>query len=322
MGVKRKLQVFVSSTYTDLLAERQAAVEAILKSGHIPAGMELFSAGDKSQLEVIYKWIDESDVFMLILGARYGSVDPDSGCSYTELEYNYARTKGKPSFAVVIADEAIERKVQELGRAAIERHNPCGLENFRALVLTNVSEFFHEPKDIKLSVLASLRELSNDDSLGGWVSARGLPDLETVRTELEMLRRHNVVLASELAAARGALGDQSQARFEALARLFSATVLDIPGEFAGEPAGSKINLNLQQVLDVFGDDLVNGVTNTRRDEISKFLYNRVFPKLQVHGVAENEKPSGALYRRSFLNKLGREYLAWIAAKRLVDKLSP
>ena len=35
--MKKKLQVFVSSTYTDLIEERQAAVQAILDAGHIPA---------------------------------------------------------------------------------------------------------------------------------------------------------------------------------------------------------------------------------------------------------------------------------------------
>jgi hypothetical protein len=64
--MKKKLQVFISSTYTDLLPERQAAVEAILRAGHIPAGMELFAAGDKSQMEIIKRWIDDSDVFLLI----------------------------------------------------------------------------------------------------------------------------------------------------------------------------------------------------------------------------------------------------------------
>ena len=59
---RKKLQVFVSSTYADLKEERQAAVEAILSARHIPAGMELFAAGDKSQMEVIKRWIDESDV--------------------------------------------------------------------------------------------------------------------------------------------------------------------------------------------------------------------------------------------------------------------
>ncbi|MCB0521514.1 MAG: DUF4062 domain-containing protein [Saprospiraceae bacterium] len=59
---KKKLQVFVSSTYMDLVKERQVAVEAILQAGHIPAGMELFAAGDEEQWDVIKKWIKESDV--------------------------------------------------------------------------------------------------------------------------------------------------------------------------------------------------------------------------------------------------------------------
>jgi len=86
----KKLQVFVSSTYEELKNERQAAVEAILTAGHIPAGMELFTAGDESQMEVIKQWIDESDVFLLILGARYGSIEPTTGKSYIQLEYEYA----------------------------------------------------------------------------------------------------------------------------------------------------------------------------------------------------------------------------------------
>jgi hypothetical protein len=98
--LKRKLQVFISSTFTDLVEERQAAVAAILKAGHIPAGMELFTAGDRSQMATINEWIDESDVYMLILGGRYGSIERTSGVSYTELEYNYAVQQGKPLFAV------------------------------------------------------------------------------------------------------------------------------------------------------------------------------------------------------------------------------
>ena len=72
----KKLQVFVSSTYTDMILERQNAVEAILECGHIPAGMELFAADNKKQFEVIKKWIRDSDVFILILGGRYGSIEP------------------------------------------------------------------------------------------------------------------------------------------------------------------------------------------------------------------------------------------------------
>src|SRR5438046_4027206 len=105
---RKKLQVFVSSTFSDLVKERQAAVEAILAAGHIPAGMELFTAGDESQMDVIKQWIDESDVYLLILGGRYGSIEPKSGKSYTHLEYEYALAQGKPVFACVIRDQAID----------------------------------------------------------------------------------------------------------------------------------------------------------------------------------------------------------------------
>jgi len=45
--IKRKLQVFVSSTYEDLIEYRLAAMEAILAAGHIPAAMEQFSPSDE-----------------------------------------------------------------------------------------------------------------------------------------------------------------------------------------------------------------------------------------------------------------------------------
>ena len=47
--MKKKLQVFISSTYEDMKEERQKAVEAILAAGHIPAGMELFASENAEQ---------------------------------------------------------------------------------------------------------------------------------------------------------------------------------------------------------------------------------------------------------------------------------
>ena len=119
--LKKRLQVFVSSTYLDLKQERQAAVSAILSAGHIPAGMELFTAGDQSQMEVIKQWIDQSDVYLLILGSRYGSIEPETEKSYTHLEYEYAVSKNKPLFACVIKDSAIEPRVQELGKMFLKQ---------------------------------------------------------------------------------------------------------------------------------------------------------------------------------------------------------
>lgn len=104
----------MSSTYKDLIDERQAAVEAILDEGHIPAGMELFKGG-KSQLETIKRWIDDSDVYLLILGGRYGSIDKDTLLSYTQLEYEYALSRNMPVFAVVLDEEYLLEKSKKLG---------------------------------------------------------------------------------------------------------------------------------------------------------------------------------------------------------------
>lgn len=54
----KKYQVFVSSTYTDLIEERREVIEAIIDLGHIPAGMEGFPAIDMEQFRYIKKVID------------------------------------------------------------------------------------------------------------------------------------------------------------------------------------------------------------------------------------------------------------------------
>lgn len=144
---EKKLQVFVSSTYNDLKEERQAAVEAILSSGNIPAGMELFTAGDETQMIVIKRWIEESDVYLLILGGRYGSIEKNSGKSYTHLEYEYALSINKPLFAVVITDKALDIKAKDSDwRSVIERDNPKLLDEFRNQVLKNLVKFWEDSK--------------------------------------------------------------------------------------------------------------------------------------------------------------------------------
>jgi uncharacterized protein DUF4062 len=44
-----KYQVFISSTYQDLQDKREQLIRAILEMGHIPLGMEMFSAADDAQ---------------------------------------------------------------------------------------------------------------------------------------------------------------------------------------------------------------------------------------------------------------------------------
>lgn len=169
--MNKKLQVFVSSTYTDLIEERQAAVEAILDAGHIPAGMELFKAG-KSQMNTIKKWIDESDVYMLILGGRYGSIEEESGLSYTELEYQYALSKNMPVFAIVLKDSFLLTKASSMGRDVIfEKNNIEKYDAFKTLVKSKMVKFIDNVDQISGNIHAQLNYLLNSTeyNLTGWI---------------------------------------------------------------------------------------------------------------------------------------------------------
>lgn len=64
--LKRRYQVFVSSTYEDLKEERQHVIQALLETKCIPLGMELFPAASVEQWGLIKRVIDECDYYMVI----------------------------------------------------------------------------------------------------------------------------------------------------------------------------------------------------------------------------------------------------------------
>ncbi len=180
---KKKYQIFISSTYTDLKEERQAAVEAILGSRHIPAGMELFKAGNKSQLETIKKWINESDLYMLILGGRYGSIEQETGKSYTQIEYEYALEKGIPVFAVVLSDSFLYSKAADGKYEVFEKENLDKHSKFKDFVMSKIIKQVDDCKDIQLAIKDSISELEEEYNLSGWVRASEVEDCTSVLKE-------------------------------------------------------------------------------------------------------------------------------------------
>jgi len=197
--MNKKLQVFISSTYTDLIDERQAAVEAILDTGHIPAGMELFKAGNESQLKTIQKWIDESDVYMLILGGRYGSVEPNSGKSYTQLEYEYALSKNIPVFSVVLSESFLSNKIKESGLLEItEQKEPNKYQLFKELVMSKIIREVDDCKDIKITIYSTLNEFMNKYTLTGWSRYNDDNSSIQLSKDNDLLSKQNSLLNSQL----------------------------------------------------------------------------------------------------------------------------
>ncbi|HEX8197682.1 MAG TPA: DUF4062 domain-containing protein [Pyrinomonadaceae bacterium] len=199
MAQKKKLQVFISSTFDDLKSERQAAVEAILTAGHIPAGMELFTSGDESQMKVIKRWIDESDVFLLILGGRYGSIEPKSKKSYIHLEYEYAIKQGKPYFALVITEDYLKERIKQLGADVIEQDNPQKLREFRATVLKKISEFWDNSTKLQLQIHKKMAEFSRNENLVGWIPGNEAINTGALAEEILRLTKENAELREQIA---------------------------------------------------------------------------------------------------------------------------
>lgn len=154
----KKYQIFVSSTYKDLIEERGIAINTIMQLGHIPAGMEMFSATGSPQLETIKPIISESDYYLIILGGKYGTVNKETGLSYTELEYNYAVEQGKRVIAFVHGDpENLPSSLREKTDRSRKRY-----ERFRSKLLSDkLVKMWNNKIDLTQSLATSISVVIN-----------------------------------------------------------------------------------------------------------------------------------------------------------------
>lgn len=176
-----RYQVFLSSTYEDLREERQQATQAILEMGHFPAGMELFPASDQTQADLIKRVISESDYYVLILSARYGSTDL-SGLSYTEMEYNWAVEYGLPILSFV------RRSVEDVPTkwAETDAQKRSSLEAFRAKVMSRHVRLFNNSAELGMQVMKSLMNESRINPRIGWIRADQIPTALDVEAETQL----------------------------------------------------------------------------------------------------------------------------------------
>jgi hypothetical protein len=72
-NMDKRYQVFVSSTYEDLIEERLEVMKALLELDCIPCGMEYFPAANEDAWTFIKKLIDVCDYYVVIVGGKYGS---------------------------------------------------------------------------------------------------------------------------------------------------------------------------------------------------------------------------------------------------------
>jgi hypothetical protein len=180
-------QVFVSSTFTDLKGERLQVSNTLAKAGYIAAGMELFPATDQQQLEYIKRIIDRSDYYVVVLGGRYGSL-ADETTSFTEKEFEYAKSKGIPILAF-LHENPRALAVDDSAKAAL-------LAQFREkLADGRMVEFWSNANDLCTKVVIAVANAANLTPGVGWVRGdqaidpKVLQETERLRIEIAELRQ-------------------------------------------------------------------------------------------------------------------------------------
>ena len=194
MSNYKMYQVFVSSTYEDLKDERNKVLQALLRIDCIPIGMEYFNAADEDQFTVIKDLISSCDYYVLILGGKYGSIEEKSQKSYTQLEYEYAKSQNIPTIAFFRKD------LQTLTGDKLEQdiNKKEKLEAFTNTVKSQLCMAYTNADNLALNVITSLSKLKISHPRSGWIHGDSVASSEANQKILD-LQRENEVLKKEIA---------------------------------------------------------------------------------------------------------------------------
>lgn len=172
--MEKRYQIFISSTFTDLVDERREVLKGVLELRHMPAGMELFAAGDDAAWTLIKDVIDGSDYYVLIIGGRYGSRD-SAGLGFTEKEYDHAVKKRKPVIALLHkSPDSLPRAKTETESASWKKLTP-----FRTKVeKSHTCSYWQTPEELKAkALLGILGEIERKPAVG-WIRGDRDPSLQ------------------------------------------------------------------------------------------------------------------------------------------------
>lgn len=96
--------VFVSSTVIDLKSERRCLSQVIKDLGYKAVLSENMETQPLSSEEVCTRWARNCDIYILVLGERYGCIIPKYDISPTELEFQVAKESDPEKILVYVKD--------------------------------------------------------------------------------------------------------------------------------------------------------------------------------------------------------------------------
>jgi hypothetical protein len=189
----KKYQIFVSSTYKDLIDARTKVISTILSMYHFPIGMEMYSADDDEQWQVIKETIDISDYYIVIVGHRYGSLTKE-GISFTEKEFLYAREKGIPILSFIRERDVPTKPEERESDPQIQTK----LDEFIEKAKSNkMCDFWKNEDELGAKVAVAISKYFSKRPRVGWKRSDSIASPEILE-ELAKLSKENRDLREEL----------------------------------------------------------------------------------------------------------------------------
>jgi hypothetical protein len=328
-----KYQVFISSTYEDLKDERDQVIRAVLEMGHIPVGMEMFSAAEDEQWQIIARHIDESDYYAVVVAHRLGSMAPD-GVSFTRKEYEYALSKGIPIIGFVIDDSAS----WPADRVDTGTATKKALTEFKARIKEKPVSFWSNAEDLYGRFTVALMKAITANPREGWVRASSVGGGPEITAEVVRLSAENAALRRKLSEAQEAAEkEQNEERRETVNTLLNVSrTLSYRYSRAGEwQTDSPVSLfqlfryvGADMIVEASVEDLASSLAMHIRVDQEKpwdlvavnqvrgvladlMTLNLVQPSTRKHAVSDtNEYWS--------LSAFGNEILKWILKVSLTE----
>lgn len=152
MKNKKKLNIFISSTYSDLQEHRERVIKVLKQAESEIEAMELWLASPTSPIEKCLKHLKKSNLLITIIAHRYGSLT-EEGISFTEAEYEYSKNLKIDSLVFIIEDH------YKIDPSQIDYDNIEKLLSFKKrLKAEHMVSFFTTPDDLAKKVLLSFIE--------------------------------------------------------------------------------------------------------------------------------------------------------------------
>lgn len=152
------MKIFLSSTFLDLAEDRQAVLEALRRKRASTLAMEDFLATPTTPAETALENLRNSDVMVLVIGFRAGSLLPDgTGRTYTWAEYEELLRMGKDALVFVKWERSWYERKPSWKNKERDPNKKKALDEFRARVGEKYTwDYFETPDQLALHVIQSL----------------------------------------------------------------------------------------------------------------------------------------------------------------------